>query len=332
MSKNFLTIIIVVILFLAGWLYYQFYLPFSPGEPLKVFIIEKGSGLSEIASQLKQEGLIRSRLFFSFYVFLKGSQSDLKAGEYNLSPSMNISEIAGQIIQGNIAGTKITIIEGWNIRDIAAYLGGKGICSKESFLEAVNFSAGVEGEFDFLSDKPEKTNLEGYLFPDTYWVKQTADADDVIKILLTNFGNKLTPAIREEINAQGKTIFEIITMASLIEKEVATDSDRRVVSGIFWKRLENHYPLQSCATIAYALGFDKWRYSVEDTQIDSPYNTYKYAGLPAGPIANPGLSAIKAAIEPEASDYNYFMSKSDGETVFSKTLQEHNIAIQKYLK
>jgi len=121
-------------------------------------------------------------------------------------------------------------------------------------------------------------------------------------------------------------------MASLIEKEVATDEDRKIVSGIFWKRLKNHYPLQSCATVAYALGVDKWRYSVNDTQIESPYNTYKYIGLPAGPISNPGLSAIKAAIYPQESDYNYFLSKPDGETVFSRTLREHNLAIQKYLK
>jgi len=332
MSKNFLAAVIAIIVFLAGWLYYQFYLPLSPGEAPEIFVVEKGSGLSKIASQLKEQGLIRSRLFFSIYVFLRGGQSDLKAGEYSVFASMSASEIADKIISGETEGLKITIIEGWNIEDIAEYLEEKGICQPENFLEAANGSAGRAEEFDFLEDKPERNNLEGYLFPDTYWIKQMASPEEVIRTLLGNFGKKLTAEMREEIRSQDKTIFEIITMASLIEKEVATDEDRKIVSGIFWKRLKNHYPLQSCATVAYALGVDKWRYSVNDTQIESPYNTYKYIGLPAGPISNPGLSAIKAAIYPQESDYNYFLSKPDGETVFTRTLREHNLAIQKYLK
>ncbi|MBU1045946.1 endolytic transglycosylase MltG [Patescibacteria group bacterium] len=332
MTKKSILIFIAIILalFLVAW--FQIYVPSSVNSEERIFRVETGDGLGDISANLKQQGFINNDLFFKVYVYLYGKELSLKAGDYLLSGSMSIKEIADQIIRGNTVGTKITIIEGWNIRNIAEYLEDKGVCQPESFLEAVNASAGLAEEFDFLKDKPGKNNLEGYLFPDTYWIKQTASPEEVIRIFLTNFDKKLNPEMREEIQSQDKTIFEIITMASIIEKEVATDADRAIVSGIFWKRLKNHYPLQSCATIAYALGVDKWRYSVSDTQIESPYNTYKYAGLPTGPISNPGLSAIKAAIYPEESDYNYFLSKPDGETVFSRTLQEHNLAIQKYLK
>jgi UPF0755 protein len=139
--------------------------------------------------------------------------------------------------------------------------------------------------------------------------------------------------MKEDIKEQGKTLDEIIIMASVIQKEVSSKEDMDLVSGIFWKKIENSDALRSCATIGYALGENKYRYSIEDTKIDSPYNTYQNAGLPPGPICNPGLQAIKAAIYPKPSDYNYFLSRSDtGETIFSKTFREHEINQQKYLK
>ncbi|MCX6738352.1 MAG: endolytic transglycosylase MltG [Candidatus Parcubacteria bacterium] len=332
MSKKFLIFVVAVILILGGWAYYQLYIPLNSGTSEKIFTIERGSGLSVIASQLKQEGLIKSKTAFSFYVFISGGQYKLKTGEYSISSSMSISEIANKIIKGDIKGIKITIIEGWNINDIAKYLDEKGIFSKESFLQAIVPSKEIVKEFDFLIDKPEKNNLEGYLFPDTYWITDKTDVNEFVRMMLNNFNNKVTPEMREEIYSQEKMIFEIVTMASIIEKEVATEQDRQIVSGIFWRRLESHIPLQSCATVAYALGIDKWRYTINDTQVNSPYNTYKYAGLPAGPISNPGISAINAAIHPKETGYLYFLSKPDGETVFSRTLKEHNLAIQRYLK
>ncbi|MBU3964313.1 endolytic transglycosylase MltG [Patescibacteria group bacterium] len=330
--KKAILIFIIFALLIFIFARIQIYVPLSADSAERIFRAEAGDSLAEIAVNLKNQDFIRGDVFFSIYVYLQGKESALKAGDYLISSSMSIKEIADKIISGETEGLKITIIEGWNIMDIAEYLEDKGICQPESFLRVVNSLDGLVEEFDFLSDKPERNNLEGYLFPDTYWVKPIANPEEIVRILLTNFGKKITTEMRTEIQSQGKTIFEIIIMASIIEKEVAIEQDREIVSGIFWKRLKNHYPLQSCSTVAYALGIDKWRYSVEDTQIESPYNTYKYAGLPAGPISNPGLSAIKAAIYPKESNYNYFMSKPDGETIFSRTLQEHNLAIQKYLK
>ncbi len=331
-SKFF--IILIVFIFLGSWTYSQLFISrlWNTDEELTIFTVKNGEGLDSIASNLKARGLISSKLLFDVYIFAREEQSLLQAGEYSLSPLMSISEIAQKIVKGETLKNKITIIEGWSLKNIAQYFEEKEIAQKEDFLETANSSEIFIGDFVYLNDKPIEEGLEGYLFPDTYSVKITDAAEDIIKIMLSNFDKKLTPNLREEIQAQDKTIFEIITMASLLEKEVRGEEDKKIVSGIFWKRIANKYPLQSCATIAYALGKDKWRYSVEDTKIDSPYNTYQRLGLPKGPICNPGLESIEAAIRPEATKFWYYLSTPEGETIFSKTLQEHNIAKAKYLK
>ena len=191
----------------------------------------------------------------------------------------------------------------------------------------------VSQEWRLAYGLPDNADLEGFLFPDTYRIDKAAAAADIIKKMLDNFQRKLTPAMLEEIKRQNKSVYEIIALASLVEKEVRTADDMKIVSGIFWQRIKNRQGLESCATLAYILGVNKAQYSVADTKIDSPYNTYKYRGLPPGPIANPGLNAITAAIYPEETDYNYFLSDpATGQTIFSRTLGEHNLNKAKYLK
>jgi UPF0755 protein len=180
---------------------------------------------------------------------------------------------------------------------------------------------------------PPGATLEGFLFPDTYRIFRDAGAERIIEKMLDNFGDKLTSQMREDIKKQERTIYETIIMASIIEKEVRTPEDMQIVSGIFWDRIKNGQALESCATLAYILGVNKAQYSEEDTKIDSLYNTYKYRGLPPSPISNPGLNAIKAAIYPKYTEYNYFLSRPDtGETVFSRTYAEHLENKRKYLK
>ena len=201
--------------------------------------------------------------------------------------------------------TLITIIEGWNLKDIAKYLEKQGIVVRDGLA-------------------PE---LEGYLFPDTYEISPEDGIDEIIKIMLDNFDKKA-----------GLFSPEVITMASLIEKEVRVLEDKKIVSGIFWKKINRGESLYSCATIAYILGRENWTFEemreeiASGKDIDSPYNTYKYQGLPLGPISNPGLESIMAAIYPKDSDYWYYLSTPEGKTIFSKTLEEHNIAKAKYLK
>jgi len=210
----------------------------------------------------------------------------------------------------------VTIPEGWTQKQIEEKLGMK-----------------LPGE-----------NLEGFLFPDTYKFPLGVSGEEVVRKMRENFEEKLNTKIpelsltpKEAIMQQGKTIFEIVIMASLLEKELSPKNkndkeNQRIISGILWKRLENKIPLQVDSTITYITGKKITQVSFEETKIDSPYNTYKYRGLPLGPICNPGIDSILAAIYPKNSDYWYYLSTPEGKTIFSKTLEEHNLAKAKYLK
>ncbi|MCP6717927.1 MAG: endolytic transglycosylase MltG [Patescibacteria group bacterium] len=322
---------------------------FSPKNSIdtenKFFLVEKGQNLFEIANNLEDQEIIKNKFFFNFYVLLKMSQNKLKAGEYFLSSSMNIRSVADKIISGDTAKTIITIPEGWNLRDIGWYFENEGMFQAEELFELIgfpliNYSINTDlpkpkdfsSDYIFLNDKPKNISLEGYLFPDTYEIAYDEELEGIVEKMLDNFNKKLSQSLRNEITKQGKTIFEIITMASLIEKEVQSLNDKKIVSGILWKRLSAGMGLQVDATITYITNKKSSKVSKQETEIDSLYNTYKYRGLPLGPISNPGLESIEAAIYPQNSDYWYYLSALDGETIFSKTLEEHNIAKAKYLK
>ncbi len=336
--KKLLSIFILIILILGIWVWSGVYLPKEPNSAeTVVFSVKKGEGAKEISINLKEQNLIRYKSLFRVYVLIKGFSGGLKAGEYSFSYSMNIPQIVEKLVSGKVIEKKITIIEGWNLKDIGRYFENEGLFSSEDFFYKVTpteeyiFADFVE-EFDFLKDKPAGATLEGYLFPDTYEIFSGDGIENIVRETLANFGKKLNQDLKEEITLQRKTIFEIVTMASLIEKEVKTKEDKEIVSGILWKRLENDIPLQVDATINYITGKNTTKIFTEETKIDSPYNTYKYKGLPFGPICNPGLESISAAIYPKDSQYWYYLSAPDGKTIFSKTLKEHNIAKEKYLK
>jgi len=300
----------------AGFYFiYQVKIPLDSQGTEQVFTIVKGEGSEEISANLEKVGLIRNRFWFNTYIYIRGLSTHLQAGEYDLSSSLNVEQIAYKLAGGsaNVQEVTITIPEGFNLRKIDARLAKHGLIETGELLA-------------------DSRKLEGYLFPDTYRFDKDATLDEIIGKMMSNFDRKVTRDLKDEIQRQGKTLDQIIIMASLIEKEVAVEQDRKIVSGIFWNRLAINYPLQSCATIAYILDIDKWIYSIEDTKIASPYNTYQNAGLPPGPIANPGLLAIKAAIYPQDTDYFFFLSKPDGETVFSKTIEEHNENKERYLR
>jgi UPF0755 protein len=239
----------------------------------------------------------------------------IKAGEYLIEPKTKTKELIALFKDGEVADREVSVLirEGLNSREMNAYLKEKGYLKDDSFLNSAK-------------------KYEGYLFPDTYRMFKDFTAEDLITKMRANFEKKLTPDLREAMEKSGHSPEDIIIMASLLEKEVRTEADMKIVAGIFWDRDAIGQALQSCASLAYILGVNKVQYSYEDTQIDSPYNTYKHRGLPPGPISNPGLKAIKAAIYPTKTDYNYFLSRPDtGETVFSVTLDEHNAAKAKYL-
>lgn len=330
MSPRFLekitSTIVTIFLLAVFFICFEVYVPINPGSnETIIFTVQKGWGDSEISASLQKMGLIRSAYFFKVYDILSLKHSELKAGEYNLSPKMSAYDIANKMAAGDVIRENLVILEGWDISDIGKYLESKGICKQDYFVSLTKKD--YSGGFSFLDDKPAKADLEGYFFPDTYQIRKGESCEDVLNAMLANFDKKLTPELKAEIKIQKKSIFDIVTMASMIEKEVRTLDDKEIVSGILWKRIAISMPLQLDSTVIYATGNPN--ISIKDTRVDSPYNTYKYYGLPKGPISNPGIDSINSAIYPKKTDYWYFLT--DGKTIFSETLQQHNAAVAKYL-
>ena len=314
---------------LVGALYWNWVLPCNKNG---VFEIQEGESLFSVAESLKAQGFIQTKIPFCAYVILGGKEKDLKYGAYEFTSDDTFISIAVKIIKGDTYTIKITIPEGFDIKQIDERISSKFKTQNSKLQLKTQNSKFYQDEFDFLAEVPLDCLLEGFLFPDTYYFSPSASAEEITQEFLNNFDKKLNSELRQEIKKQSKTIFEIITMASLLEKEVRTLEDKKIVSGVLWKRLETQMPLQVDATITYMTGKKSTKVSIEETEIDSPYNTYKYRGLPAGPICNPGLESILAAVYPEDSGYWYYISNLQGETVFAKTLREHNINIAKYLR
>ncbi len=311
---------------------YQINYPLAKDAQNISFVIKNGQSAKTISRTLKSQGIIKSSFWMNYFLKHNNLSNKIIAGSFSLSPAMSIKEIAQRITGSNIISNEeqIVLIEGWNASDIGQYLENKGFCTKEDWLKLINNYQHIS--YDFLKDKPRDKGLEGYLFPDTYRVYKNASCQDILSKLLNNFDKKISAEMRKDIRSQHRSIFEIITMASIIEKEVVSADDMKRVSGIFWDRIKHGQALESCATLAYILGENKKQYSYSDTQTDSPYNTYLNRGLPPGPIANPGLNAIQAAIYPNYTDYNYFLTDPHtGNTVWSKTFAEHKRNKRKYL-
>jgi UPF0755 protein len=334
MSKTAGILLLLILLYSL----YQIYIPVNyASEEMINYVIERGSGNSAIAEDLENKGIIKSAFFFRMYTFLSFNHTGLMAGKYTISPKMSIYKIVKKMTTGDTIRDRFVIYEGMTAADIGEYFESREVCTPEEFDEIIHRD--YSKFFPFLTDKPADANLEGYLFPDTYEVSTDQTCEQMIDAMLINFGNKLTLELQEEIKAQNKTIFEVVTMASLIEKEVGSESEevKKTVSGILHKRLEIGMPLQLDSTVNYVTGKTDSSVLIVDTQIDSPYNTYKYKGLPIGPISNPGLESIMAALDPIETDYLYYLSNPnnpapDGATThYAKTLKEHAANRAKYL-
>jgi len=317
-------LLIIVSIYLVA----ELYIPAKISSSGKFFVVQKNQSALEIAENLKREGLIESKFAFLFYVWLKGDLARLKAGRYYFESGENIIRVADKIVKGEIIKLSITIPEGLNINQIE-----KRFSEKMRKVDLSSFKIGdFKEKYHFLNQVPNNAKLEGFLFPDTY---QFGLGESDLKIadrMLSNFWNKIPSIVKRKIETDHKNIFEMVIMASLIEKEVKSLKDKRIVSGILWKRLENNMPLQVDATITYITGKKSTKVSLSETKIDSPYNTYKYRGMPPGPICNPGLESIYAAVFPEKSPYWYYLSSTKGETIFSETLEKHKLAKAIYLK
>lgn len=234
------------------------------------------------------------------------------------------------------------IIEGWDVYDIADYLDAQKIVTRDAFLQFVgsptqkgNFGfrdSSLMKKYPFLKEIPNGVSLEGYLFPDTYRVFEGASVEEVVDRMLENFNTKFDEQMRADMKAQHKKMFEIVTMASIIEIEVHGKRDRALVSDILWSRLKIGMALQVDSSVNYVTRKNNPAVTIKDTRYDSPFNTYLYRGLPLGPISNPGLESLKAALHPESNPYVYFLTTKEGEVKYAKSLEEHNKNKFQYLK
>lgn len=305
-------------------------------EGEKEFVVESGQTVQEIGQSLIDQDIIKSEFMFKLYLYLKGQQTDVQAGTYNLE-SMNIIELTKKFVSGQ-TGNEVTLkfIEGWTLKEMSDYLSEQKltnclVCGSTSFLNLTKVG-NFKSVYSFLDDVSEES-LEGFIFPDTYRVYRDSSTSDIIQKALDNFEDKLTSALQTEITAQGKELYNIIKVASIIEMEVPNEEDRKIVSGILWKRLDDDMLLQVDSSLKYVIGKkDRNALTFKELETDSPYNTYKYKGLPPTPISNPGESAIRAAIYPKDSNYWYYLSTDEGETIFSETGEEHEANVEKYLK
>ncbi len=315
------------------WFWQGIYMPIG-GDTSAVFTIKKGDSILVISENLQKQGLIKNKVFFRTYVLIRGVAPNMQAGSYDISPSMNIPKIAGKFFRGESIKKQIKIIEGWDFNDIIKYLISQNIYIESQISNAVN-SAQVQetiSSLESFSGRRNNSDFEGYFFPDTYEITLDTSAEEFVQMVFLNFDKKLDSNLRKEIARQKKSVFDIITMASLIEKEVKNYGDKKIVSGILWKRIKMGMPLQVDSTLLYQNELEGNRVLIADTKIDSPYNTYKNKGLPIGPISNPGLESIKAAIYPSETSYLYYLSTPGGKTIFSKTFSEHVAAKARYLK
>ena len=343
---------LLVVVALVGFIYYQTKInraASSDSRPVN-FKIEKGLTTKQIASSLATDKIISGKNVFIIYVYLHNAAHKIQAGDYALNSNMTIKEIVDVLTLGKVVSDHrtVTLLEGWSNNQIGKYLTDRQIPvvgpDSGSSLKSWNDIL-INGGFETfkINEVAEKVDYQGFLFPDTYKLGKNEGAYDLVIKMLANFQNQVTEKIIDELGPQ--RLLEVITLASIVEKEVGrnkekiTDEDletmqeeRRLVASVFYNRLEIGMALESDATVNYVTGKSDRSATIADTKIKSPYNTYQNRGLPPGPISNPGLDSIKAAIAPANSDYLYFLNAPDGTAYFAKTLEEHGENRAKYLR
>lgn len=300
-----------------------------------VHIVEvpRGATTKKIAELLKNEEIIRNSNHFKAAVKEKSYDGKLQAGTYSFTKAMDLNQIIESLKSGKIyvETEKVVIPEGYELYKIREKLMELSWVDKTKLDKALYDTS---YDYKFLNGDIGERYLEGYLFPATYNIKVGTSEEDIVKIMLNKFDSVFKDEYYDRMESMKIDINQLMTMASIVEREIMVDEERKIAAGVFYNRIDDRMKLQSCATVQYLLKERKANLSNADLKIESKYNTYKYAGLPPGPIASPGEKSIIAALYPEDSDYLFFVKsdKNDGSHVFSKTLKEHNIAKQKWKK
>ncbi|GMQ79239.1 MAG: endolytic transglycosylase MltG [Anaerolineae bacterium] len=317
--------------------------PIGSGNAEVLFDISFGETAEQIAANLNDADLLNDTDLFLNYLRYYGLDSFLEAGSFHIDPRITYPELAERLINPTIEDVELRFIEGWRLEEMANYLEvvQPAEIDSDEFLRIVkNKDLADLSSYEFLSSLPESASLEGFLFPDTYRISVKTNAEDLVYIMLDNFDEKLSPATRQAIGAQGLTIFEAVTLASIIQRESVIASESPAIASVFLNRIRDGIKLQADPTVQYALGYQQassswWKspLSSEDLEINSPYNTYVVYGLPAGPISNPGLTYLEAIAAPLVSDYYFFVADCEAEVpgshIFSKTYEEHLFYVER---
>lgn len=313
MFKLFLRLVVIAAILAAGLLAYAIFVPAGPHDQ-KLVQLKPGSSARHIAAELKRAGVIHSQYAFLTWHYFHGRRH-LKAGEYSFDHPARLREIYDRLAQGDIYVHLLVIPEGYNVYDIAHAIEEAGLGRRDDFLKVTRSDVSLIQDLD-----PNAPSLEGYLFPDTYRVTRTQSLHDIAAMMVHRFRQAA-----REIGLQ-QDVHSLVTMASIVEKETAVDSERPQVASVFYNRLRRHMPLSTDPTIIYAaLLADRYRGTIyrSDLQFESPYNTYRNLGLPPGPISNPGKASLQAAMHPAATEYLFFVSDNQGHHRFSSTPEEH---------
>jgi UPF0755 protein len=318
-----LGIVVGVVVGVAGWwLYSRVVEPYRGYAQAETFVeIPSGTGPGAIGQRLIAAGVVRDDLTFRTALFISGRARALKAGEYRFDAPMHALDVIDKIARGDVYKRLLTFREGLTILEMSQVFEEKGFGTAEEFRKAAA-NARLIADLD-----PAAPDLEGYLFPETYSLPRDTPASVVIEQMVGGFKKTLTDDMRESAKQSGLTVRELVTLASLVEKETGTADERPLVAAVYRNRMKINMGMQADPTVIYALqkaGKYTGNLSRDSLQFDSPYNTYKYAGLPPGPIAAPGKASLQAAAKPADVDYLYFVSKNDGTHVFASTLEEHN--------
>lgn len=312
----------------AALLYRQAHVPYQGFQEPEVFVeIPAGEGSRAIGTRLVAAGVVRDAITFRAALALTGTARALQAGEYRFAGPASAVDVVRRIARGDVYTRAITFPEGLTIAEMAAHYERGGFGPAEHFGEAARDVALI-ADLD-----PDARDLEGYLFPNTYRLPRAASAGALVRRMVELFRQTVNEAVRAEAARQGLSVRELVTIASLVEKETGLDEERPLVAAVYRNRLRIGMGLQADPTVIYALVRERrWTGNLTraDLQIDSPYNTYRYRGLPPGPIASPGRASIEAVLRPAEVEYLYFVSRNDGSHVFSRTLAEHNQAVREW--
>ena len=324
----FLLLVLITAGAAAAVLYMRVHRPYRGFEGSEQFVeIPQGTGSTPIGERLVSAGVIRDAVTFRVALWLSNQGRHLKAGEYRFDRAMTPFEVIDKMARGDVFVVSLTFPEGLTVADMSKIFESHGLGTAASFVQAAHDPSLIH-DLD-----PGAKDLEGYLFPEMYAVPRRTDAAKLVRTMVARFEKILTPELRQAAAARNLSVRQVVTLASIVEKETAKADERPLVAAVYTTRLRIGMPLQCDPTVIYGLvKADRYDGNIhkDDLSFDSPYNTYRYPGLPPGPIASPGRASIEAAIHPAVADYLYFVSRNDGSHEFARTLEEHNRNVQKY--